>query len=137
MIYLQTVEEIRTAAMAVNPDGRFDHGRHVDLSQEFEGSYPFIFLYPWDMIDPNQSDFLYNHPLIVGFWEEDKPNSTTQEREELIGRMEMLKDKFMSKLRENKQVQITNVRSGPQYQIHNGTLSGFAVSFNYQNYEPC
>jgi len=44
---------------------------------------------------------------------------------------------LIEKLRENSQVDIRNVSSEPQYQMHNGTLSGYAVSLTYQNFSPC
>jgi hypothetical protein len=137
MTYQQTVNEIRNAANAVNKNGRFDHGRIVDLSQAFNGSYPLIWLYPWRSTDPNVGDFLSTHPLVIGFWMQDRPDTSTLEREEIIAKMEVLKDSFIEKLRENSQVDLRNVSSEPQYQMHNGTLSGYAVSFTYQNFSPC
>ena len=137
MIYKQTVSEIRAAANAVNPNGRFHHGRVVDSSQAFKGSYPLIFLYPWRMRDPEQADILYVHPLVVAFWEQDKPHSSMEEREDLISRMEILKDAFVAKLRENSLVDVSRVTSEPQYFMHNGSVSGYAISFEYKNTSPC
>lgn len=137
-IYKQTVDEIRLAANAVNPHGRFEEGRVVDLSQKFKGSYPMIWLYPWRIRDPDASQFIYNHPLVIGFWELDKPHSSVEERREIIHRMEVLKDLFMAEIiARNRRHQISAVFSEPQYQMHNQTVSGYAVSFNYQNYSPC
>lgn len=137
-IYVQTVNEIKAAAVAVNPHGRFDHGRTVDLSQSFDGYYPLIWLYPWNIQDPENSGFLYRHPVVlIGFWELDKPESNNEQRKEIIGRMEVLKDRFIAKLREdNKKFQISNVVSEPLYQMHNGTLTGIGVKFVYQNFDP-
>lgn len=138
MSYQQTVNEVRAAAIAVNPDGRFDHGRHVDLSQMFEGDYPFIYLYPFTIQDPAGEDFLVDSTLLVGFWMQDKPESTNAEREQLIAEMDVLSQAFLSKLKESKLVQIIGRPSRePQYSMYQGTLSGFAARFQYQNFDPC
>lgn len=138
MIYQQTVNEVRTAAKAVNPNGRFDHGRHVDLSQMFEGDYPLIYLYPFTISDPQGDDFLSDNSLIVGFWKQDNPASSNEEREAIIAAMDVLSSSFLSKLKESKLIQIIGrpLRE-PQYQMYQGTLSGFAVRFTYQNFSPC
>ena len=137
-IYKQTVNEIKVAAVTVNPNGRFEEGRVVDLSQKFKGSYPMIWLYPWRISDPDPRNFLYRHPLVIGFWEPDKPHSSVEERREIIHRMEVLKDLFVAKLKEqNPQHQISALFSEPQYQMHNQTVSGYAVSFTYENFSPC
>lgn len=137
MSYQSTVNEIRAAAQAVNPNGRFAHGRHVDLSQMFEGDYSMIYLYPVTTspgIDPN---FIDTHTILLGFWQQDKPESTNEERESLIASMDVLSSAFMNELGDLKGVKISNVSKEPQYQMYQGTLSGFAVRFQYQNFTAC
>lgn len=137
MSYQQTVNEIKAAAETVNPNGRFAHGRHVDLSQEFEGDYPFIYLYPMTIspgVDPN---FIDTNTIMLGFWMEDKPESTNTEREAIIAAMDALSTSFIEQLEDSKGVRITSLTKEPQYQMYQGTLSGFAIRFQYQNFTPC
>jgi len=137
MSYQQTVTSFRNAAQAANPNGRFDHGRHVDLSQLYEGAYPFIYLYPFTVtpgIDPN---FIDTSTIIVGFWMQDRPDTTNEEREAIIAEMDVLSTAFLDELYEFRDLRITNVSKEPQYQMYQGTLSGFAIRFTYQNFTPC
>jgi hypothetical protein len=135
MTYLQTVNEIRAAAYAANPNGRFHHGRRVDTSQKFDGAYPLIWLYPFQITDA--VEVLDTSDLLIGFWMQDAPDSSVEEREAIIGQMDTLVDLFLEKIRLNKQVSLTNVIREPQYLGHSGTLSGFGLRFNYQNFAPC
>jgi hypothetical protein len=136
-IYAQTVAEFKAAAVAVNPSGRFDHGRTVDLSQQYDGDYPLIWLYPWNIQDPEDNGFLYRHPqMLVGFWELDKPHSSNEQRKEIIARMEVLKDAFITQLKSNNKIQVSSVVSEPLYQYHNGTVTGIGVKLVYQNFDP-
>lgn len=137
MSYQQTINEIRTVAQQVNHNGRFDHGRHVDLSQMFAGDYPFIYLYPININKAVDPEFIDTNVILLGFWMQDKPESTNAEREEIISQMDKLSDAFVNEIAELKQVKVSGVSKEPQYQMYQGTLSGFAVRFNYQNFAPC
>lgn len=137
MSYQQTVNEIRTAAEAINPGGRFEHGRHVDLSQGFDGAYPIIYLYPTNITPAEDPDFIDSTLVLLGFFDQDKTDTSPLQREAIIAAMDVLSDAFLSKLSENKLVKITNKKKEPQYQMYQGTLSGFAVQFTYQNFTPC
>jgi hypothetical protein len=137
MSYLQTVNEIRTAAKAVNPHGTFDHGGHVDISQDFDKPLPFIYLYPMSDtpgVDPN---FIDSNTILMGFWAQDDPASTTEEREKLIGRMDDLSKDFLLELMSNKLVKVFSISREPVYKFYNGTFSGYLVRFTYQNFSPC
>ena len=137
MSYQSTVNEMRTAAEAVNPNGRFDHGRKLDLSEKHEGKYPFIFLYPLNVtpgVDPN---FVDTSTVLIGFWQQDSPDSKTVDRESLIAQMDALSTSFIAQLLLNKKVRITNLSKEPQYQMYQSTVSGMAIRFNYQNFTPC
>jgi hypothetical protein len=137
-VYLQTINEIQTAALtALGGKGFFDHGRVVDLSQYFEKSMPLIWLYPFDLKEPNDADFLNSMTLMVGFWFQDDPSSSTDQRKELISKAEDLKTLFFTALKSNSKVDVKNIVSEPQYQMYNGTVSGFASRFVYQNFETC
>jgi hypothetical protein len=138
MSYLQTVASIRTAANAVN-DNRFDHGRRVDFSQGYDKKFPMIFLYPLDITNPDVSsdNFFDNTVVLLGFWDMDNPASSMIERETLIGRMDELATAFLEELRENTLIQVTGVSREPQYQHSQGHVSGMALRFTFQNFEPC
>lgn len=137
MSYQTTVNEIRTAAESVNPSGRFDHGRHVDLSQMSEGDYPFIYMYPININPAEDPDFIDSSIILIGFFRQDRPDTSNAEREAIIAEMDVLSDAFMTQLASSKLVKITNKNKEPQYQMYQGTLSGFAVRFTYQNFTPC
>ena len=137
MSYQQTVNEIRNAARTVNPNGRFDHGRHVDLSQMFEGDYPFIYLYPINTSPGVDPEFIDTNTILLGFWKQDKAESSNEEREKIISDMDALSTAFLEQIAELKGTRITAVSKEPQYQMYQGTLSGFALRFTYQNFSPC
>jgi hypothetical protein len=138
MSYQSTVSEIRAAALvALNGQGRFDHGRHVDLSQKFDGEYPFIFLYPVTVQRPDSPGFINRGNILIGFWMQDQPDTSTLEREQIIAQMDTLSDVFLTALELNEKSRITGVRKEPQYQMYQGTVSGFAISFTYENFDAC
>lgn len=138
MSYLQTVAEIRAAANAVNQN-RFDHGRIVDFSQNFDKGFPYIWLYPFTSEDPDPTsdDQFDSHTLTVGFWFQDRPDTSVQEREAIIGQADVLCSAFMAQLQANAKVIISGVTRESQYQMHQATVSGYAVRFKYQNLAPC
>lgn len=138
MSYQSTVNEIRAAAnTALNGSGRFDHGRHVDLSSKFDGDYPFIFLYPITITPPDSPGFIDRNSMLIGFWMEDKPDTSTLEREAIIAQMDLLSNIFLETLGDNSKVRITGQRKEPQYQMYQGTLSGFALQLTYENFTAC
>lgn len=137
MSYQQTVNEIRAAAKAVNPNGRFDHGRHVDLSQMFDGGCPIIYLYPIDYTKGIDPDFIDNHNILIGFFTQDKPESTTEEREKLIALMDTLSDNFINYFNEIKGVKISGLKKDSVYHWYNDVVTGLFVNFQYQNFMPC
>ena len=138
MSYQSTVNEIRTAAnAALSGNGRFDHGRHVDISQKFDGDYPFIFLYPITVIPADSPDFIDQSNIMIGFWMQDRPDTSTLDREQIIAQMDVLSDLFLQALETNEKIRITARRKEPQYQMYQGTVSGFALQFTYRNYTAC
>lgn len=137
MSYQTTVNEIRAAANNVNPTGRFDHGRYVDLSQGFDGEYPIIYLYPLNINPSHEPEFIDSSTVLMGFFQQDKPDTSNEERESIISEMDILSEAFIDSLSESKHVKITGKSKEPQYQMYQGTLSGFALRFTYQNFTPC
>lgn len=137
MSYQSTVNAIRTAAIAaLDGAGRFDHGRHVDISQKFDGEYPFIFLYPVTVNAPDSPGFIDRSNLMIGFWMQDRPDTSTTERESIIAQMDALSNSFLAALDGDK-VRMSGIRKEPQYQMYQGTLSGFAVQLTFENFDPC
>lgn len=137
MSYLQTVNEMRTAANAVNPHGTFDHGGHVDISQDFDKPLPFIYLYPMSDVPAIDPNFVDSNTILMGFWAQDSPDSTTEEREKLIGKMDALSKAFILQLVSNKFTKLSALTREPVYKFYNGTFSGYLVRFTYQNFSPC
>lgn len=138
MSYQSTVNEIRTAAIvSLSGQGRFDHGRHVDISQKFDGEYPFIFLYPVTITPADDPDFIDQSNILIGFWMQDRTDTSTLEREQIIAKMDTLSNLFLTALQDNDKIRVTGKRKEPQYQMYQGTVSGFALQFTYRNYTPC
>src|SRR5688572_17907448 len=131
MSYLLTATSIEAAAIAVNPNGRFIEGRHVDITIEASGSYPVITLYPFGTTRPASPNFIGTNTLLVGFWEEDKLGNNLKQRREIISRMDILCNAFLNELEKNKFVRVENAVCEPQYLQYGGTLSGYAARFNY------
>lgn len=136
MSYLTTVQQVRAAANAVNGN-RFDHGRRVDFSQNFSNPFPYIWLYPVDISDAPVGEFIDSTTILLGFWDQDRPETSVQEREAIIGKMDALATAFLDELRENTLLQVSNVTREPQYQHSQGHVSGMAVRFTLQNFSPC
>jgi hypothetical protein len=138
MSYQQTVNEVRVVAQTINAEGTFDHGRIVDASAAFKVAMPVIWLYPFDMMGASGGEFIDDNMLLIGFWKQDSPKSLTSERESIIESMYQLSKQFTDLLQQNKLIRINGkIRREPQYQMYNGTVSGIAVQFTYQNFGPC
>jgi len=138
MSYQGTIDSIRNAATeALNGTGRFDHGRHVDISQKFDGDYPFIFLYPVTINKADTPNFIDKNSILIGFWQQDQADSSTDKREQIIAEMDVLSDSFLSILSENDKIRISAVRKEPQFQMYQGTVSGFAIQFTFENFTSC
>jgi hypothetical protein len=125
--YKQIVDACRSAATTVNASGTFGHGRIVAISQEsIEGVFPYIALYPFNTSGVSVDDATSKaNPILLGFWEQDTPDSSMEDQEAIIDRMDELADAFLVALSD-----IIDIRSfvkEPQYQFYNGTVSGVAV----------
>jgi hypothetical protein len=134
-------QNIVNACRAAVPTGcRFIHGRLVDFSQSFSGVYPLVTLLPFTLTDARSTpDAVFDSAnLILGFWQQDRPDTTPEEREALIAEMDMLSDTFINSLLDNNPaVKLSNIQKEPQYQFYQGTLSGYAISFTIQIISPC
>jgi hypothetical protein len=133
-------QNIVNACRAAVPNGeRFIHGRLIDFSQGYTGSYPLITLLPFTVTDARSTpDAIFDSaPVVVGFWKQDRPDTTAEEREAVIAEMDALSDAFLDSLLESPTVKLTSIQKEPQYQMFQATLSGFAISFTIQLIQPC
>lgn len=131
---------IVNACRSAIPEGvRFIHGRLIDFSQDYTGTYPLITLLPFTVQDSRSTpDNIFDSTtLLVGFWKEDRPDTTAEEREALISQMDVLSDIFIDNLQNSNTTKLSNIQKEPQYQFYQGTLSGFAISLTIQIISPC
>jgi hypothetical protein len=134
--YLNIVDACRRAT----PEGaRFLHGRLIDFTQNYSGVYPLVTLLPFTLNDARSTpDAIFDSAnVVVGFWEQDRPDTSPAEREATITAMDELSDAFLDAILESPAVKLTNIQKEPQYQMFQATLSGFAVSFTLQLIAPC
>lgn len=128
MLYNDLVETIKTASEEINESGTFVHGRRADGSLNFPGKFPQIHLYPFTSnIDVNGNGETSN--ILMGFWYQDKPDSSPKQKQELISKADTLCRSFLKQILSLGTIQLSNVRVEPQYQMMAGTLSGYALSF--------
>ncbi len=141
--YSTIVDSIQLAAEAVNPTGRFSHGRKVDVSQEYNGAgsdsasptgYPLINLYPFKINRDNDDND--SSKIIIGFFMQDRPDTSMDERQSIIDQMDDLSDAFLAELGSSI-LQVNDLSKEPQYQYYSGTISGFAISFTALTKSPC
>lgn len=133
-------QNIVNACRAAIPNGeRFIHGRLIDFTQGYTGTYPLITLLPFTVNDARSTpDAIFDSAtLLIGFWKQDRPDTTAEEREALIAEMDLLSDAFLNNLLESNSTKLTAIQKEPQYQMFQATLSGFAVSLTIQLIAPC
>ena len=125
---------------AATPDGcRFMHGRLTDFSQGYNGLFPLVTLLPFTVTDARSTpDGVFDSAnVVVGFWQQDRPDTTGEERERIIAEMDALSDQFLDSVLESSLVKLSNIQKEPQYQMFQATLSGFAVSFTINAVSLC
>lgn len=133
-------QNIVNACRAAIPNGeRFIHGRLIDFTQGYTGTYPLITLLPFTVNDARSTpDAIFDSAtLLIGFWKQDRPDTTAEEREALIAEMDLLSDAFLNNLLESNSTKLSAIQKEPQYQMFQATLSGFAVSLTIQLIAPC
>lgn len=126
--YNSIVTAILASAATVNPSGRNTDGRKIDISQSYDGAYPLINLYPFITQLDNGGDN-DSSGILLGFWMQDTPETTPEQRRALIAQMDDLSDSFLEDLEDSFMGQVNDLKKEPQYQFYSGTLSGYAVSF--------
>lgn len=137
MGYQLIVDTIRDAANAVNPTGLFVHGRRSDGSLEYDGDFPQIHLYPF-ISKPTDDNFnIVAYDIVMGFWQQDSPETSNEEREAIIDEMDTLSQAFINELN-TYTVDIKGIKKEPQYRTLSATLSGYAITFTITQFEsPC
>jgi hypothetical protein len=128
MSYQTTVNIIRDIANAVNTEGRFIHGRRIDASQSYDGMYPLIVMYPFQSIEKGST---VESSLLIGFFKQDSTDSSPEQREEIIQEMYELSKAFTDALFDIDVASTTDLIKEPQYQMYQGTMSGYAVKFTF------
>lgn len=141
MGYQLIVDCIRDSAEAVNPTGFFVHGRRSDGSLEYNEDFPQIHLYPFTSNPQDANRNLVFADIVMGFWGQDTPETSPEEREVIIAAMDVLSDSFLNELDDyinDEPIEISNVRKEPQYRTLSATLSGYALTFRMKIFEsPC
>lgn len=136
MTYNNTVELIKAVAEPLLPSGTFIHGRRIDGSIIFDKPFPQIHLLPFTTTKIRRPERFDNSELLIGFWFQDKPDSTVEERQEIIDKADVMCNLFIEALEARvssvtlSAVQIENVRTEPQYYHNMATASGYALRFN-------
>jgi hypothetical protein len=127
MNYLETVAFIRGIASDINPNGTFTHGRRVDGSGQYDGSFPQILLEPF-ITSKDLVKGIATANISLGFMFQDDATNTPEQREVIIGLADALCTTFEARLY-NSQVDTGIVRETPFYMIFSGTVSGYLLSF--------
>ena len=73
----------------------------------------------------------------MAFWMQDRPDTSMEERESIIAQMDELCEAFLEEIKGNKFIRAIDALAEPQYQMHNGTVSGVALRFTLQDFTPC
>ena len=134
--YKNVVNKCRAATPV---DIRFIHGRLIDFTRGYTGTYPLVTLLPFTINDARSTpDNIFDSAnLVLGFWKEDRPDTTPEEREALVNEMDLLSDEFLEAILDSSSTKLTNVQKEPQYQMFQATLSGYAISFTISLISPC
>lgn len=136
LTYQNIVDIIRDTATTVNPTGTFVHARRSDGSLEYSGAMPQIHLYPFQVKGSNVNQAV-EADLIIGFWKQDSPESSNEEREQIISDMDILQRAFKEELDETQTIELLNFVAEPNYRQLSGTLSGYIIRFTMRGALVC
>lgn len=136
MNYQNLVDIIRNTATTVNPTGLFVHARRTDGSLEYDKTFPQIHLYPVrSELELNNENIKHN--IILMFWDQDRPETTNEEREAIIAAMDDLSNIFLFALNANPNVSLSNILKTPEYRQLAATASGYGLSFTISSKINC
>lgn len=100
--------EVEAIALKINPNGKFVRGldrdgsfTYPEMSGRGEEAIPYIHLFPHTS---RKEGNLYRSTLTILFLEQDKPNSTADDRTDIASRMEQLALKFLTRLELSRKV---------------------------------
>ena len=129
---------VRDTANFVNPNGTFVHGRNSDAANSSDRPYPRIHLFPFTQDRDSIETHKRTTPLLIAFVDTDSGEQDSDEREDIIARMETLLDSFVDKIEDDyaTSVEFSRVRTEPQYQILEGT-SGYSLSLEIKSQTGC
>lgn len=136
MNYQNLVDIIRNTANLVNPTGLFVHARRTDGSLEYDKNFPQIHLYPVRSEYNLQGDNV-RHNIILMFWDQDRPETTNDEREAIIAAMDNLSNTFLFALNLDVNVSLSNILKTPEYRQLAATASGYGLSFTISSKIDC
>ena len=138
MAYQSFVDYIESVAQTVNPTGTFIHGRRIDGSIEYNAAMPQIHMYPFTTNVDVSNGYIETANMLIGFWFQDSPESSNEDREAIISQADVLCKNFIEQIVNEDEYEITGIRTEPQYQTIHGTLSGYALSFQLKGaFDPC
>ena len=133
MNYSAVVNKIREAVASLPGDIRFIHGARIDGSLFTSGdAFPQIHLYPFTSTVDITNAFYERCDMVIAFWMQDKPDSSVEEREQIISEMDVLSKQFLIALDNEVSGRISNIRREPQYRQLQGTVSGYAITFTIE-----
>jgi len=129
MAHQTAVDIIRVISEAVNPTGQFAYLRTWDASLEFNEVDQKIFLYPISGQVDITNGYFETWTCSMGFFFQDAPDSTNEQREQLITNADVLLKAFILAADTVDGVQFSIVRKRPVYRDMAGTYSGYLVDF--------
>lgn len=129
MSYKSVVNLIRGVSQAVNPTGLFVHGRKWDASLEFNEVDRQIYLYPMTAQADLSNHYYETYSCLMGFYFQDAPDSTNEQRESLIEQADILCRKFVTRLEPIENTVLADVRMEPSYRQNAGTYTGYILRF--------
>lgn len=129
MTYQETVTLLQAICADINPTGAFVHGRRADATLEYANHFPQVHLYPFTVSIDTQETYFETCEILMAFWLQDSPETSPDQRRELITQADTLCRNFIKQLLATPGVQVSNLRTEPQYRTLSATLSGYALSF--------
>ena len=129
MSYIGAVNIIRDTANAINPNGTFEHCRTWDASLEFNEADCQIFLYPLQAAIDITNHFYESWQVVMAIYFQDSPDSTNEERENIVNSAFNLAKIFLSTINENELIEISGIRTEPNYRQLSGTYTGITLTF--------
>lgn len=133
MAYQDIVNVVRTTVAELDGDIKFQHGLALDASLFSVDNLPCVILFPFISNVTIQNNFYESYNLLIGFYDQDRPDTSTEEREAIISQMDRLSREFILLLDNNVSGNITAIKREPQYRQYGGTVSGYAIQLTLES----